>query len=94
MISLKKLVPGRDGERGPILSVLLKQTYAISHSNKSVYSEEAQIPFYDADIYGKADSTFSESLLHESDLVAFKPKTDLLVSGAAWSPRICADPRA
>jgi len=86
MESLTKLVPGYDGVNNPLLSVLFKQTFTIFSGKKAIYSDGLQIPFYETDKYGKEGSSLSESLLQESELVAFKPKTDLLLVGTACSP--------
>lgn len=86
----QRQISGEDAAGSPILSVLVKRAYRLS-VNKGVQSASAATlvdpqgaPLHEAQLYAD-DAT--EELLHESDLFAYKPATDVVVAGAAHPPR-------
>jgi hypothetical protein len=68
------LIPGHAPDGTPILSVLGKETFEIAPGEAPWFAEE-EISFRESD----------EDL--ETDLVAFKPMTDLLLTGSVFAPR-------
>ncbi|MBK9577376.1 MAG: DUF2169 domain-containing protein [Fibrobacterota bacterium] len=68
------LIPGHVADGTPILSVLGKETFDLVPGEELTYADE-EIPFRESD----------DDL--ESDLVAFKPMTDILLTGSVFSPR-------
>ncbi len=85
-IWLIKLVPGYAPNTAPILSVLAKRTYTLKNSERGVYSEK-QKAFFESDVIGIEGRPQIDPTLHESDLVAFKLATDVIVHGKAHSPK-------
>lgn len=77
------IVPGTSPTGQPVLSVLLKRTYAIGHRGGTTRAE-ADRPLYPADVY--YGEPFFSSVSLESDLVPFKPETDVVFNGRAYSP--------
>ena len=69
----------------PIISVLAKRTYVIA-PGKTTPADE-QLPIYNADIPAEPDNPFSSELIAETDLVGFKPFTDVVVLAQAHTPR-------
>lgn len=73
-------VSGRDPDGNTILSVIAKRTYHIGTDGTCAPAEEqvalVEEPADDADVPG--------SLGHDSDLHAWKPRTDIVVRGHAW----------
>jgi len=73
----------KDPEGGQILSVVCKRTYHVdSHGRLSRAPEP--VPLFEDFILDPAASTV---LVHDTDLVPFKPLTDVLVLGHAYSPK-------
>lgn len=71
---------GRAPNGQQILSVVVKQTYTIFPDGRCALTEE-QLPLCDAP---ETDPDEPELLLHDFDLYAYKPATDLVVKGHAY----------
>jgi hypothetical protein len=82
---LSHFIPGNAPDGSPILSVLGKRTYALENG-KPVREAEEQEPFAEADEYWAEGKPQSDPVKLESDLVAFKPMTDVVVLGKARAP--------
>lgn len=80
----KAFVPGFKPDGIPILSVICKRTYAVSH--EKVKQSDIQIPLSENDTFiSPGNPTFSE-VADETDLIPFKLTTDIIVKGKAYSP--------
>ncbi|MGL1900526.1 MAG: DUF2169 domain-containing protein [Fibrobacterales bacterium] len=80
------LIPGYKPDGTPILSVLAKETYRYTNGTMAEVDTDAPIELYEEDsYYGEGDPT-KDPLKHESDLVAFKPSTDVIFIGKAECP--------
>jgi hypothetical protein len=77
------IVPGASPSGQPILSVLLKRTYRIEREGRTIRTRTDQ-PFHPADVYH--GEPFLSSLALESDVVAFKPATDVVLTGRVYAP--------
>lgn len=84
---LTRLVPGHAPNGRPILSVLGKRTYKIANGRAAVIDGDEQIPFHEKDEFNGSAGPQSDSVKHESDLVAFKPMTDFALIGMARSAK-------
>jgi len=83
----KRLVHGAAPDGGPILAVLGKRTFRIEPGMDCEPDEEEPLPFVEADEFGGAGHPLRDPVLRESDLVAWKPRTDVVVHGNAHAPR-------
>ncbi|MFC1586467.1 DUF2169 domain-containing protein [Fibrobacterota bacterium] len=84
---LTKPIPGTAPDGAAILSVLGKKTYTIKNGGKAVPDEEEQLPFHESDEYYGEGNPQTDAVKYESDLVAFKPMTDIVVIGNACAPK-------
>lgn len=83
---ITKMIPGTAPDGAPILSVLAKATYRISLEGLEPLPEEERLPLFDSDkLYGSQNPAL-DPIEHESDLVAYKPMTDIIVHGEACAP--------
>lgn len=73
---------GKDPEGGQILSVVCKRTYHVDSRGRLSYAPE-QVPLFEDFIVDPATPTV---LVHDADLIPFKPVTDILVLGNAYAP--------
>lgn len=81
-----RLVPGSAPDGSPVLSVLGKQTYRFANGGIAELDEDEPFAFHEADsLYGTGNPA-TDAVRHESDLIAWKPLTDLVVHGKAHSP--------
>ncbi|MGL1933389.1 MAG: DUF2169 domain-containing protein [Fibrobacterales bacterium] len=80
-----RIIPGTSPDGTPILSVLGKETFNFEHGLIAQIDKESPIPFHDSDEY-YGDNPITDPIKHESDLVAFKPATDVLFKGKAIAP--------
>ncbi|MFP4681028.1 MAG: DUF2169 domain-containing protein [Chitinispirillaceae bacterium] len=80
-----QIVQGTDLSNKPILSVLAKRTYSITHKEAPREASQ-QIPITLNDTYDDEANPASAEVTAESELVAFKPSTDLVVLGKAKCP--------
>ena len=77
-------IPGCKPDGTPIISVLAKFTYAFAPGE--VKAADRQLPLVEADVPDDPQNPLGAEVLAESDLVAFKPFTDVVVTGAACAP--------
>ena len=80
----KALIPGFHPKGKPILSVLAKKTYCIT-PGKLIPSDK-QIPMVQSDVYEDPGNPCYCEVESETDLVAFKLTTDVIVKGRVFSP--------
>jgi hypothetical protein len=81
-----RVVHGADAERKPVFSLLCKRTYIISSSGPLVRAEQAS-PLRTTDEYYDDGDPDSATIKHETDLVPFKPLTDVIVIAKAYAPQ-------
>ena len=79
-----QMIPGSAPGGKSILSVLAKRTYSIERGSTS--PAEEQSPLEPSEIPGDPDNPFYSETRYESDLVAFKPTTDVIVAARAYAP--------
>jgi hypothetical protein len=84
---LSKVVPGSAPDGSPILSVLGKQTYNFVDGGTAQYDDNEQIPLVEADEFFGENNPASDATKYESDLVAYKPMTDVVLVGKAHAPK-------
>lgn len=83
-------ISGEDAAGNYILSVLVKRTYRLSVKKGTQGPSTATLvdpegaPLHESQVYADDET---EELLHESDLFAYKPATDVVIAGAAHPPR-------
>ncbi|MDB5105346.1 MAG: uncharacterized protein JWP91_3035 [Fibrobacteres bacterium] len=82
---LSHFIPGNAADGSPILSVLGKRTYTLRNGKPALAAEE-QEPFLEADVFWGAGNPQSDAVRLESDLIAFKPMTDVIVLSKAHAP--------
>ena len=82
---LSHIAPGFAPDGSPILSVLGKRTYRFENGKGAVVDEE-QIPFIEADEFWGEGNPQKDALKLESDLIAYKPMTDIIFIGRAHVP--------
>jgi hypothetical protein len=80
----KRITPGNKPDGQPILSVLGKCTWDIAPGKTAI--SDNQVPFAEADILEDPDQIQYSELLAETDLIAYKPTTDVIVTGKAIVP--------
>src|SRR5659263_181081 len=78
-------LPGHGPDFQPVFSVIAKRTYAISPGRLS--PGETQPPLVESDEFADPQNPFYSDCIAESDLVAYKPTTDVIIKGRACSPR-------
>lgn len=78
-------LPGHGPDFQPIFSVIAKCTYAISPGRLVLC--ETQLPLVENDEFVDSQNPFYSDCIAESDLVAYKPTTDVIVTGKACAPR-------
>lgn len=83
---LSHLVPGNAPDGSPILSVLGKRTYRFENGKAARIDEDEQIPFIEADEFWGQGNPATDAARLESDLVAYKPMTDVILIGKAHVP--------
>jgi hypothetical protein len=83
---LSQFIPGNAPDGKPILSVLGKRTYKFDNGKTAWEDEEEQIPFLEADEFMGEGNPSTDALRLESDLVAYKPMTDVIFIGKACVP--------
>lgn len=83
---LSHFVPGNAPDGAPILSVLGKRTYRFANGKIALPDEEEQIPFTEADEYWGQGNPQTDPVRLESDLVAYKPMTDVILLATAHAP--------
>ncbi len=84
---LSRVVPGYGPDGSPILSVLAKRTYRFANGKPAAIDAEEQIPFLEADEYWGQGQPEHDPVRLESDVVAYKPMTDVIFIGKAHAPK-------
>lgn len=84
---LSRLVPGHAPDGSPILSILGKRTYRFGPDQIAILDEDDPIDFFERDAHHGDPEQMEGPLRHETDLVAWKANTDVLVHGSAHAPR-------
>ena len=84
---LSKIIPGNAPDGNPILSVIGKKTYRFANGQIAVEDDQEQIPLIEADEFWGAGKPQSDAMKLESDLVAYKPMTDVILIGKAHSAK-------
>ncbi len=82
---LSTMVPGVGPHGKPIVSVIAKRTYEISPGKMSLADE--QLPITTSELPTDPTNPYYSEIHSESDLVAFKPFTDIVVLGKAYTPK-------
>lgn len=80
-----KVVPGRNDRGEPILSVLVKRTYAIDSEGRARRCATAEELRPIDQYYDQGDPDWA-TVQYESELAPFKPWTDVVVIGKAYAP--------
>ena len=86
MTWVTRLVPGHAPDGGHILSVLAKKTYSILPGEIAVEDLDAPNDWVEVDQYWGANNPTLDATKLESELVAWKPCTDVVVIGEACAP--------
>jgi hypothetical protein len=84
---ISAFAPGYAPDGRPILSVLGKRTYNFANGKAAWYDGGSQEAFREKDEFFGSVGPQTDAVKHESDMVAFKPMTDVAVIGKALSPR-------
>jgi hypothetical protein len=84
---LTKIAPGYGPDGSPLLSVLCKQTYVFAHEKGCEPDTQEQIPFHDTDAFLDDGDPLADATKQESDLVAYKPLTDVILHASAHAPK-------
>ncbi len=84
---LTHFIPGNAPDGAPILSVLGKKTYRFANGQTAVPDRDEQIPFTEADEYWGQGNPAVDAVKLESDLVAYKPMTDVVFIAHAHAPK-------
>ncbi len=80
-------MPGHAPDGGPVVSVLAKQTYRFRHGEPAVAEPGPGIDWVEVDEYWDTNNPILDAAKAESELVAWKPCTDVVVVGRAQAPR-------
>ena len=78
-------LPGSMPDGTPILSLLAKGTYAIAQG--SCIECEEQVPLVTEDRYADPSNPLYSEVIAETDLIFYKPSTDVVILGKAHAPR-------
>lgn len=79
------VVPGARPDGNPVIAVLSKRTYVIGPGTVTV--ADKQVPLCTEDTFEEPDAQFYSEVTAETDLVPYKPTTDVVVLGSACAPR-------
>jgi len=82
-----KLVPGHAPDGAPVVSVLAKRTYALRPGEPARSEPGPGIDWVEVDEYWDSNNPVLDAVKLESELVAWKPCTDVVVVGRAHAPR-------
>ena len=80
----KAYIPGNTPDGTPIFSVLAKKTYSISLGK--VTPADEQVPLVESDTFENPDQFMYSEIVAETDYIAYKPTTDVVVTGKAYAP--------
>ena len=78
-------LPGLGPDSQTLFSVIAKRTYGIAPGKLALC--EKQPPLVESDEFADPHNPFYSDCTAESDLVAYKPATDVIIKGRAWAPR-------
>ncbi|MBD3420114.1 MAG: DUF2169 domain-containing protein [Chitinivibrionales bacterium] len=78
-------IPGSKPEAQPIISVIGKRTYTLAPGRVEVADE--QLPVYDMDGFEDEENQLYSEALGETDLIPFKPSTDVVIQGKVHAPK-------
>ncbi|MGL1885527.1 MAG: DUF2169 domain-containing protein [Reichenbachiella sp.] len=81
-----KLIPGFLPSGQPILSVIAKETYCFEQGTQAVVDTSNPIELYEEDSWVGSGDPLIDAVKHETDLVAYKPYTDVIFIGKAHCP--------
>jgi hypothetical protein len=84
---LTHFIPGMAPDGAPIMSVLGKKTYRFANGKDALEDQDEQFPFTEADEYWGQGNPATDAVKLESDLVAYKPMTDVVFIAHAHAPR-------
>lgn len=87
MAWLTQFMPGNAPDGAPILSVLGKKTFKFQNGKAAVEDADDPIPFLEADEYWGQGNPQVDPVKLESDLVAYKPMTDVVFLALAHAPK-------
>jgi hypothetical protein len=87
MTWLTHLLPGTAPDGGPVVSVLAKRTYRIRNGEVAIPDPGPAFPWQEVDDYWDTNNPAVDAVKLESELVAWKPGTDVVVVGKAHAPR-------
>ncbi len=87
MTWIARMIPGNAPDGGPILSVLAKKMFRICHGEMAIEDTLASNRWCEVDQHWGANHPATDATKLESDLVAWKPCTDVVVIGEACAPR-------
>lgn len=83
---LTRLVPGQAPDGGHILSVLAKKTYSFLHDEIAMEDPFASNDWTEVDQYWGTNNPAIDATKLESDLIPWKPCTDVVMVGEACAP--------
>lgn len=84
---LTRIAPGYGPDGAPLLSVLCKRTYVFANEKACEPDMGEQIPFHEADAFLDDGDPMADAPRQESDLVAYKPLTDVILHACAHAPK-------
>lgn len=87
MTWLTRLLPGHAPDGGPVVSILAKRTYRFGPGAVAVPDPGADPTWVETDEYWDTNNPVLDAVKLESELVAWKPCTDVVVVGQAHAPR-------
>lgn len=82
---VQAIVQGRDDNKRPIFSVLVKRTYDINRDERLSLAQKAR-PFVQNDHYYDEGDPEWATVKYETEFAAFKFQTDVVVIGSAYAP--------
>jgi hypothetical protein len=83
--ALFAVLPGQDGDRNPVFSMLVKRTYDIVPGEALARAAEDR-PFVEVDEYHDFGDAETATVKYEAELLPFKELTDVVFVGKAYAP--------
>jgi len=84
---LVRMVPGYAPDGGPVVSVLAKRTYRFNPGETALPDPGTPMDWVEVDEHWDTNNPATDPMKLESELVAWKPCTDVVVVGNAHAPR-------
>ena len=81
----RAFIPGSKPDGTPILSVMGKATYTIGPGKASPADEPLEL--VTEDVYADTDNPLYSEVAAETDLIFYKPSTDVVVTGCVCAPK-------